>query len=519
MNKELLFFTDLDDEGIEQLLKHSSYGDKSLDNIKSRVERKTSLKRTRGHKRILITAAAIVMFGTGVAVAAANSDTVYRLLFGEHAAYMQNHSQTMDIVAEADGIEVKLLSAFKYAGSLTWVVSIRDKEGDRIDESTYFDSIIDFGGERKRRFKSPNEMQSVFNEKTGEFICAETIMLPPDLEIGDITYTVANLRSCRVDRSGPENQIDLYGSVSNHTPSIVPAIPDSSEGQGRPKSLTTEETHIPFSDVDWSYISNIGFVDGSFHIQVKDDPFLINERRGLRGWLFPIYLVDSDGTKYGFEDPKTYRFPITQYWEEYTGAYTEFVFENITDVTQLKGMTLAKEGYEYTETFDAGWSIMEFAEKIDAGLTFDEGLTLKFKMPAEGESLTIPVNKEIPVVNGIELYADSIVVTPLYVNVTYLTDYLKSSGRLFDSLGIPGGVVIFDLKDEPVGSNCITYDDGTIFEFEFQTESFSEYSDELGMYKATVRYSKADILSEDKNIIEVDRVKSVTVQGIEFEVE
>jgi hypothetical protein len=520
MNKELSFFTDLDDEGTEMLLRHSSYSEKSLNNIKSKVERKTS-KRTRVHKRILITVAAVALFGTGIAAAAANSDTVYRLLFGEHAAYMRDHSRTIDIAAEADGIEVRMLSAFKYAGSFTMVVSIRDKEGDRIDESTAFDSIADFGGAGKERFNHLSDRQDSFNEETGEFIRVETIALPPGFDASDISYTVANLRSRRAPRSGPESQIDLYGFVSNHTPSILPEIPAGSETQGRPKSLAPEETHIAFSDVDWSYISNMGFVDGVLHIQVKDDSFIINDAtRGKRGWLFPIYLVDSDGTKYGFENPKTYHFPIKQYWEPEKQTYTEFVFGDITDIAQLAGMTLAKEGYEYTETFNAVWSLDEYAETLIEGSYFDAGLTVKFKAPGEEESLTVPVNREIPAVPGIEVYAESIVVTPLYADVTYLAADLKNSGRFFNSIGIPGGVTTFDLTDNPSGSNFITYDDGTIFEFEYQTESFSEYSDELGMYKAVVRYSRENVLSgEIINIIEVDRVKSVTIQGVEFEAE
>jgi hypothetical protein len=40
------------------------------------------------------------------------------------------------------------------------------------------------------------------------------------------------------------------------------------------------------------------------------------------------------------------------------------------------------------------------------------------------------------------------------------------------------------------------------------------------MYKAVVRYSRENVLGGDiRNIIEVDRVKSVTIQGVEFEVE
>jgi hypothetical protein len=378
---------------------------------------------------------------------------------------------------------------------------------------------VDFGGEGRERFNRSNDWQDSFNEETGEFIRVETIALPPGFEASDISYTVANLRSRRAPRSGPESQIDLYGVVSNHTPSTVPEIPAGSEAQGRPKSLAPEETHIAFSDVDWSYISNIGFVDGALHIQVRDDPFIINDRSGLRGWLFPIYPVDSDGTKYGFENPKTYHFPIKQYWEPEKQTYTEFVFEDITDVAQLAGMTLAKEGYEYTETFDAGWSLDEYAETLEAGSYFDAGLTLKFKMPGEEESLTVPVKKKIPVVKGIELYADSIVVTPLYADVTYLADDIdKNSRRFFNSPGIPGGVTTFDLTDGPSGSNFISYDDGTIFEFEYQTESFSGYSDEVGMYKAVVRYSRENVLSGDiRNIIEADRVKSVTIQGVAFE--
>jgi hypothetical protein len=510
MNKELLFFAEMDDERIELLIKHSSYNDKSLDNIKNRAGRKISSNGKRIHKRILIIAAAIALFGTGAAAAAVNFDTVYRMLFGEHAAYMQSHSQNVDIAAEAAGIEVKMLSAFNYAGSLTVVVSVRDTEGNRIDESTAFDSTVDFGGREKSRFKVPDEWQSAFDEETREFVRVETVMLPMGFEIGDITYTVANLRSRRVDRSGPEGQIDMYGFLSNHTPSTT--VPESREFT---KALTPEETYIPFSDVDWSYISNMGFVDGSFHIQVKDDPFIINYERQKRGWLFPIYLVGPDGTKY--EHDRQYHFPLTQLWNKDSSAYTEYVFESIADITQLPGMTLVKEGYEYTETFDAGWSLDEYAETVDAGGPLDAGWFFKFEVsPGGTESLTIPVKREIPVAEGIELYADAIVVTPLYVNVTYLTDDIVN-GRFFSSLGIPGGVITFNLKDNPDNLNFITYDDGTKFEFEHQTESFSEYSDESEMYEANVRYSKAIILSED--IIEVNRIKSVTVQGIEFEVE
>jgi hypothetical protein len=514
MNKELLFPTELDDERIELLIQCSSYNDKSLDNIKNNVKRKISSKGKRVHKKILIIAA-VVMFGTGAVAAAVNHDAVYRTLFGEHAAYMRNHSQNVGVVAEADGIEVGMLSAFHYAGSLSMVVSIRDKEGDRIDETTAFDAIIDLGAEGEVLFNgltAPDERQSAFDEETGEFICVDTVMLPADFEIGNITYTVTNLRSRRVDRGGPEGQIDLYGFVSKHTPTTV--VPDSPEFT---KALTPEETHISFSDVDWSYISNLGFVDGSLHIQIKDDPFIINYERKKRGWLFPIYLTDSDGAKY--EPNREYHFPIVRLWDKDSGAYSEYVFENITDATQLKGMTLVKEGYEYTETMGAGWSLDEHAKTTaDKRRAIEAaGWSLKFKMSSEGaEALTIPVKKEIPVVNGVELYADDIVVTPLYVNVSYLMDDLMD-GRLFYSLGIAEGTASFVLKDDPNNENFITYDDGTIFELEYLAEAFSEYSDALGTYEASVRYSKLAITGE--NIIETDRIKSVTIQGVEFEVE
>jgi hypothetical protein len=514
MNKESLFFTELDDERIELLIKQSSYNDKSLDNIKSRVERKISSKGKRVPKRIFIIAAAIVLFSTGVLAAAENLDTLYRMLFYEHTAYMQNHGQNVDIAAEIDGIEVKMLSTFKYAGSLTMVVSIRDTEGNRIDESTAFDALVDFGGEGKHRLKGAEVLQSAFDGETGEFVRVETVMLPMDFEIGDITYTVANLRSSRVDRGGSERQIDLYGSVLNRTTSTVPESPEC------PKHLTPEETHIPFSDVDWSYVSNMGFVDGVFHIQIKDDPFIINFERRKRGWLFPIYLIDSGGMKYEYD--RTYHFPIPQLWDKDTVAYTEYVFDSITDIAQLPGMILVKGGYEYMETFDAGWFFDDYTETVDVGGPLDAGWFFKFKVPpGEVESLTIPVKKEIPVVKGVELYADYIVVTPLYMNVTYLIEDLEN-GLLFRSLGITEGMATFDLRADPDNANFITYDDGTIFKFEFQYEepSFWKYSATSGMYEANVRYSKLILLSEGVfDIIEVNRIKSVTVQGMEFKVE
>ncbi|WP_286860445.1 hypothetical protein [Proteiniphilum sp. UBA5510] len=498
MNKDLSFFTELDDEKIEKLLCYSSYNDKSLDNIKNRVKQETSQKRKCVPKRILITAAAIVLLCVGTVTAAANLDRIYQILFSDNAGYMQNHSQNIGLVTEAEGIEVRLLSALNYDRTLTLVLSIQDKEGNRIDKSTEFDSKIYFDG-KEEMINQRSTITTFFNKESREFIQVETLMLPMNAEVGELTYTIGGIRSRRVDRSGQENQIDLYGTVLNHIPSTIP------EKQERPQTtLAPEETHIPFSNVDWSYISNIGFIDGCLHIQVKDDPFKMDNgwTKVRRGWLFPVYLIDSDGRQYGLENEKTYNFPVPD-WEN-GDTYAEYVFEDITEIEQLKSMTLVKEGYEFTEIIAGKWSI-------------------PFTVPSETEFLTIPVKKEIPLKEDKELYADSIIVTPLYVNVTYLYEDIKRDVPIW------GGSEY--LKDT---QNFITYDDGSIIEFNLRSYSFLDYSGtplEFGERlfvadsgtsenkEANVRYSKEiDETTGSVDIIEVNKVKSVTIQGLEFKV-
>ncbi len=358
------------------------------------------------------------------------------MLFSDHAGYTQNHSQNIGLVTEAEGIEVRLLSALNYDRTLTLVLSIQDKEGDRIDESTKFHSKIYFDG-KEEMINQRFTITTFFNEESREFIQVETLMLPLNAEVGELTYTIGDIRSRRVDRSGQENQIDLYETVLNHIPSTVPEKPE------HPPILAPEETHIPFSNVDWSYISNIGFIDGCLHIQVKNDPLKMDYgwTKVGRGWLFPVYLIDSEGRQYGLENDRTYNFPVPD-WEN-GDIYTEYVFADITEIEQLKNMTLAKEGYEFTEIIGVG-----------------EKWSLTFAVPSETEFLTIPVKKEISLKEAKELYADSIIVTPLYVNVTYLYEDSKRD--------VPGWGGSEYLKDT---QNFITYDDGSIFELNLRSYS------------------------------------------------
>ncbi len=497
MNKDLSFFTELDDEKIEELLCYSSYNDKSLDNIKNRVKQETSPKRKWAPKRILITAAAIILLCAGVVTAATNLDRIYQILFSDHAGYMQNHSQNIGLVSEAEGIEVRLLSALNYDRTLTLVLSIQDKAGDRIDESTKFHSKIYLDG-KEEMINQRFTITTSFNEESREFIQVETLKLPMNAEVRELTYTMGDIRSRRVDRSGPENQIDLYGTVLNHIPSTVPEKPE------HPPILAPEETHIPFSDVDWSYISNIGFIDGCLHIQMKDDPLKLDNgwTKVGRGWLFPVYLIDSEGRHYGLENERVYHFPVPD-WEN-GDTYAEYVFADITKIEQLKSMTLVKEGYEFTEIIRGKWS-------------------MTFPVPSETEFLTIPVKKEIPLKEDKELYADKIIVTPLYVNVTYLYEDSKRDVPIWG-----GSEYLQDTR------NFITYDDGSLFELNLRSDSFLDYSGtphEFGQRlfvadsktpekkEANVRYSKEiDETTGRLDIIEVNKVKSVTIQGVEFKV-
>ena len=514
MDKELLLFTELDDESVERLLRYSLYTDKSLDNIKSKVNYKKSLI-SKGFSRRILLVAVVLLLGTGAVLAAAtNLDRVYQTLFGGQAEYIQDRSHKMELITEAEGIEVEIISMSIYNQDLNMIVLIRDKEGSRIDETTNFFTTIGYDEKDEETSIQYTRNMFNFNEETGELIFVDTAFLPPDVEIKEITYTISFIQSGLIDRFG-EVQIDLYSTVADHIPSTVPA---SSE---YPKYLTPEETHISFSDidwscvtanskyqklltpeetrilfpeVDWSYISNIGFVDGRLHVQVKDDQLRMPDYPWLvRGRLSPL-LIGSDGTHYiHFENDENE--VVREYTLQGRGKkddemYREYVFTNITDIEQLKDMTLAIAGPEHTELIDAEWP-------------------LKFKLSSENEPLTIPIKMAMPVAPDKELFADSIVVTPLSVNITFLVDNINDLDKT-------------DYLDTLADRQFITYNDGTIFEFRFNgwSNTFLNYPDKSEKKEVHAIHERRNLVTEGiKGIIEIEKVKSVTIQGMEFYVE
>jgi hypothetical protein len=480
MNNDLLFFTELDDAKVEQLLKYTSYGSKSLDNIKSRVQQKKSLTRKRVHKRILLAAAALLL-GTGTALAAtANLDRVYQTIFGGQAEYMRNQGYNMGLVAEAEGVEVELISASLYGQEMTMILSIRDTAGSRIDEATQFARTT---ARSKNGDLDCFTAMFDFDSETGEQIRVETVSIPRDVETDEITYTLEFLHGGFVYRSGVI-QIDLHDTVSNHFPSSFQENPEY------PKRLAPDETHIAFSDIgwDWSYISNIGFVDGRLHIQVKDDTWKAPySHYPARGYIY-LALIGSDGKQYVHYDNDDERVVEEYSFRSGGNTYREYVFTNIADIGQLKDMELAYAGlFEATEIIDAEWS-------------------LAFKLPSESESLVIPVKRSLPVTAGKELFADSIVLTPLSVSMTFpvddANDFEQRHPDYFDGLA---------------GKQFLTYEDGTTLEFRFNTwRNWFLHPGSAQKQEARVSYYRPN---RAWSVIEIGKVKSVTIQGVEFIVE
>ena len=494
MNKELLFLTELDDNKVEQLLAYSSYNDNSLDSIKSKVKQKTASKRIRGVKRIFIIAAVLILGAGAVVAATIDFDRAYQFLFGTQAEFMHNHGHHKGIVKEADGIEVELVSIMRYEHELVMIVAVRDVVADRLDRSIDLPAVLTYIENGIRRELEPNTSMNDFDEQNKTHFLIMIFNLPNNISVDEFSLEIPYIASRFEWVQEKMPSLNLYEIVSNHVPTIVI---DDDDVRNRER-LKIGELHIPFfANADWTYISNMGFVGGRFHIQIRNDTvidlpdILLNHQVEPRIQITP-WLVESNGTRHGRD-----RFGSPNVGKRYLSpGYFEYIFRDINDIEQLKGTAFEKFGMGFTEFFDGKWAVA-------------------FALPEEIDLVTIPINEKILLSESEKIFLEKVVITPLSVNMVFLLDEdveqldWNAVYKTFD-----------DFYDWPF----ITYDDGTTVHIHFTIKQLTPLPCpfDSGRREINFRNNRRSYLLDDFGInraIELDKIQSFTIQGMEFKVD
>ena len=280
-------------------------------------------------KRISILTAVFLCVALTICVSATTIPSVNRLLafINPEIAFML---QPIELSCEDEGIKVEVIAAMNDDEQVIMYLAVQDLTGDRIDETLWF-----------RQFSLTGASMSGYevidyDETTKTALLYLNSGGMENLNGKKISIKFGNLLGKSIRHS------NNTGICIND----IPEIPDSEtlpfdwqdggrgrgEGDGSEEFMSRETLRnlkigtldIPLKDIDNMSISNIGFIDGELHVQIKiyPTPYPLYER---------LYICDSNGEEVAVSLGDI-SFGITSFSDKKTDYYfREFVF----DVTNL----------------------------------------------------------------------------------------------------------------------------------------------------------------------------------------
>ncbi|MBU5255829.1 hypothetical protein [Tissierella praeacuta] len=424
-NNDLI--NDLDDKEIEMMLKYvPEYTGDNARNIKNKFEQKAEKKQRKfSFKKWALAgvAAVIVLTTTLVYAEIIDINKVYRIIFGENSEYIgsyiepldgsndittvdenRDHNAHLSIQSEYDGIIIKLISAINDENVLRIFATVTDTKADRLGEDLNFTSwglsqgyggnltVVDYDNETKT---ATLMITSLGNDHQGS----------ATLKVNGFSTGREFLEDL------PENRINISELLKGHTPKIISQTEVWKSGGGghndelyeKSRLLKSDEMDIPFDNVDMFSISNIGFVDGLFHIQAKAK---LSGAALVDGHYINAKLVNSEKeiiydseSMINFVPDKKYAYE--SYSKEPHDKYSEMIYSGITKPEQLNDLSLVIDYMKSPEITEGNW---EFSFMIP------EKVTTEFKVDREininGEKIRISMVSLSPIGITVHLKQD-----------------------------------------------------------------------------------------------------------------
>ncbi len=285
---------------------------------------------TRHHRfgKIMAAAAAVVIaLGAPLPIAtAAGSENAYELLY----MIAPPVAQTFKPVQQSctyNGIEMKVISAKIEGSKAEAMLSIRDLEGDRLDENTdLFDSYhfhLPFDGVGTCSFSHYDA-----ETHTAFFIVSNERTDGKDITDSKITFSIHQIITHKTRTEGFIEDIDLANAPNEPVTfgfdddsvawcsgfgvnSIHAEIPDESSF----RRLETPDIPIASPVPESIDIMAYGIVDGELHIQMRMNDNQHTDNHGS------VYLKDADGNEHSSEYSFGFKFSDTP-----SDSYEEYVF-------------------------------------------------------------------------------------------------------------------------------------------------------------------------------------------------
>ncbi len=279
------------------------------------------------------------------AFAAADFDPVYNLLYTVSPTIAQK-LKPVRMSCEDNGIEFTVISAYVEGSEAKIFISVKDLDGDRIDETTdLFDS---FSINTPFDCSSSCENISYDTEtKTATFLISISQWNEQDITGEKITFRVREILSKKQKYDAVLPDLDM-NKISTAPETITPTYilgaggTNYSEVEDNFHALKT--TGILCSPVDGVDLTAMGYVDGKLHIQVKYENVLKTDNHGY------IYFQNDKGEEIFCIASVTFSTD-----DEYQERYVEYVYD-LSDVDLIE-----YEAYGYFVTSDThiagNWSV------------------------------------------------------------------------------------------------------------------------------------------------------------------
>lgn len=349
--------------------KEAEFSAESLERIKENVRRRANLNEAESPSRfkrerrrmsmgrkagIAASAALALVIATGAADASGLIDLRHMLRFiGEERVEIL---QPINEQSEDQGIKMNVLGAVRDGDSAEVYITLKDTAGKRLDEKL---RLYDYRIEGGMNLNNSEVMN--YDTRTGEVTLR---LLAQGAEIGDrMSVRIESFLRGEQEKEGYDSKLDLSGlladSITDSYKTLkrdrdnigLAATAETSEALSAQKELRVldpDAMSVSLPDLDWTKLTNIGFIDGKLHVQFSPDTGMGRYNHA------EFYLTDANGKR---QDIDFYRLS----WGEveaggkvYGGKYQEYVFD-ISTPEQLKGLKLMGSLLTYDELVKGSW--------------------------------------------------------------------------------------------------------------------------------------------------------------------
>ncbi|MEK4660596.1 hypothetical protein MHH93_01790 [Priestia sp. FSL H7-0729] len=259
--------------------------------------------------------------------------------------------QPVHHVSEDQGIRMEVIGAVRDGDTTEIYVSLSDLTGHRIDKTL---DVYDYrvsGG-------NANNAQ-IIHYDDAEKTAIVRFLIQGKVTKNRITVQINTLMSGTSLQDGYNVQVDweqLLQEKKINSYEILDRDRISGSGGKTDIQLDTDPipvlhqdvTNVHVSGIDWMHISNMGFVDGKFHIQINPDNRIGEYNHGY------FYFTDEQGQKL---DIPEYSISYGHYMKDgvrYGGDYKEFVYD-LSAVDKLDTLRLQGSFTSISEVVQGDW--------------------------------------------------------------------------------------------------------------------------------------------------------------------